>query len=383
MTIRTVMAGVLAAAAVLAAAPTPAEQKIALAQKSVESKPKNSQGYVDLALAYARRARETSDTSFYTKGEQALQKAIELDPSNFGARKVEVWLLLGRHEFSRALDKALELNKRVPDDVLVYGFLTDAYVELGKYKEAEDAAQWMLNLRPGNVPALTRTAYLRELFGDFDGAVDAMNMAYTSTSPTEIEDRAWMLTQVGHLRLMQGRVADAERVLESALTLFPGYHYALGNMAKVRAAQGRFADAVKLEEARYSAAPHAENLFTLAEALDKAGEKEKAAAAYSEFEKKALAESKGADNANHELVMYYAGYAKKPAEAVRVAKMEAARRKDVHTLHVYAWALFANGQTADARKQMEKVLAVGVRDPEVLAHAAKMGRGDAEGAGGF
>ena len=61
------------------------------------------------------------------------------------------------------LELAEQLNQRAPDDVVVYGFLVDANVELGNYDAAVDAAQWMLDLHPGNVPALTRAAYLREL----------------------------------------------------------------------------------------------------------------------------------------------------------------------------------------------------------------------------
>ena len=82
---------------------------------------------------------------------------------------MRVWVLLGKHQFAAALELARSLNKEIPDDVQVYGFLTDALVELGNYKEAEEACQWMLDLRPGNVAALTRASYLRELFGDIEG----------------------------------------------------------------------------------------------------------------------------------------------------------------------------------------------------------------------
>jgi hypothetical protein len=75
---------------------------------------------------------------------------------------------------------------------MIYGFLTDANVELGNYKEAEEAAQRMLDLRPGNLPGVTRAAYLRELFGDVDGALELMNMALQSTPTTEAEDAAWI-----------------------------------------------------------------------------------------------------------------------------------------------------------------------------------------------
>ena len=84
---------------------------------------------------------------------------------------------------------------------MVYGLLTEANAELGYYKDAETAAQWMLNLRPGNLPALTNAAHLRELFGDMEGSYELLQMAYESTPPTEEEERAWLLTQMGHLRL--------------------------------------------------------------------------------------------------------------------------------------------------------------------------------------
>src|SRR5207245_10700323 len=162
---------------------------------------------------------------------------------NLVGKKIPVGLPLGRHEFAAALDVAKALNKRVPDDVLIYGFLTDANAELGNYKEAERAAQWTLDLRPGNLPGVTRAAYLRELFGDVDGALELMDMAYQSTPPTETEDRAWILTQMGHLLIISGKTDKAEKLLQQALALFPGYHYALGNLAKVRIQQKRYSQA--------------------------------------------------------------------------------------------------------------------------------------------
>src|SRR5207244_1908307 len=79
-----------------------------------------------LARALARRARETSDVGFYAQAEDALKRSLDLAPGNLDGEKIHVWLLLGRHEFAAALDAAKALNKRVPDDVLIYGFLTDA-----------------------------------------------------------------------------------------------------------------------------------------------------------------------------------------------------------------------------------------------------------------
>lgn len=352
--------------------PSPAERSIAQATRLIEKNPKNFEAYNALALALSRRARETSDVSYYTQAESALRQSFTISPDNLDGARIHIWLLLGKHEFAAALEEARKLNKRMPDDVMTYGFLTDANVELGNYKDAETAAQMMLDLRPGNLPALTRAAYLRELFGDVDGSLELMNMALQSTAPSEVEDAAWILTQMAHLELSTGKTADAEQYLQRALTLFPGYHYALGNLAKVRIQQQRYDEAVQLLQQRYQAAPHAENLFDLAEALQFAGRSKDSSKAFAEFEQKSLLESNRGDNSNRELIFYYADHAHRPARSLDIAEREFARRHDVYTLDAYAWALHVNGRDQEARKRMDEALAVGIRDTKVLRHASEI-----------
>jgi tetratricopeptide (TPR) repeat protein len=348
---------------------SPAERGMEQAKTLIEKNPKDFEAYNALALALSRRARETSDVKFYAQAEETLRKSFEVSPDNFDGQRIQVWLLLGKHEFAAALEAAKKLNQKMPDDVMLYGFLTDANVELGNYKDAETAAQWMLDLKPGNTPGLTRAAYLRELYGDIEGSLELMNMAYQSTPPGEVEDGAWIVTQMAHLNLAIGKTDEAEKLLQQALVMFPGYHYALGNLAKVRIQQKRYDEAVGLLKQRYLAAPHAENLFDLAQALQLAGKTDDANNAFAEFEQKSLLETNRGDNSNHELIFYYADFAKKPAKALEVAQREFARRHDVFTLDSYAWALYANGQYAEARKQIETALAVGIRDAKIFRHA--------------
>jgi tetratricopeptide (TPR) repeat protein len=351
---------------------SPAEQSMAVAQKLIEKNPQNYEAYNALALALSRRARETSDVKFYNEAEAALQKSFAIAPANFDGERIQVWLLLGKHEFAAALAEGTKLNKRMPDDVMVYGFLTDANVELGNYQDAEAACQRMLDLRTGNLPAITRAAYLRELFGEIDGSLELMNMAFQSTPPAQAEDGAWILTQMGHLELATGNLDKAEKLLHQALAMFPSYHYALGNLAKVRIQQKRYGEAVDLLQQRYQAAPHAENLYDLAEALQLAGKTDEAKKAFAEFEQRSLLETNRADNSNHELIFYYADHANQPAKALEVAQREIARRHDVFTLDAYAWALYVNGQYAEARKQIETALAVGIRDAKMFRHAGEI-----------
>lgn len=329
--------------------------------------------WTERAMALARRARETSDAAFYVQGLEAVERALALAPQDFEALKAKAWLLLGQHRFDEALAIAQRLNAKAPDDVIVYGLLTDAYVELGRYAEAERACQWMLDLRPGNLPALTRASYLRELFGDAEGALELMALALDQTPAGEAEERAWVLTQIGHLRLALGRPAEAEATLTQALEAFPGYHYALGQLARVRGEQGRHAEAARLREQHYAAAPHPENLYELGAALRRAGRRKEAGQAFARFERAARAEMASPDNANRELIYYYTDHARRPAEALRVAEVEIARRSDLFTLEAYAWALRANGRHREARRHMEAALAVGSRDARLLHHARALG----------
>lgn len=355
--------------ATAALASTPAEMAIEKAQAEIAKHPDHAPYYNVLAMAYARRARETSDVQYYAKAEETLRHCFALAPDNYEGLKTKAWLELGRHEFAKALETATKLNKKAPDDVIVYGYLVDANTELGNYKEAVAAAQWMLDLRAGNIPGLTRAGYQRELHGNLPGALELMQMAYDATPYAETEDRAWLLAQLAHLHFIMGDLAQAEEYAHRALATFPDYHYALGALAQVRMAQKRYDEAVILMGKRYASAPHAENLYALAEALESAGHTDEAKQAFAEFERKSLAETNIADNSNHELIAYYVDHAHEPAEALEVAQRELERRRDVLTLDCYAWALAANGQYEAAQEQIQKALRVGVKDPKILAHA--------------
>ena len=58
---------------------TPAEKRIAWARKVLASDPKRVDAWNELALALSRRARETSDTSFYKEAWTATEKSLQLE----------------------------------------------------------------------------------------------------------------------------------------------------------------------------------------------------------------------------------------------------------------------------------------------------------------
>jgi tetratricopeptide (TPR) repeat protein len=352
--------------------PSPAERKIAAARELITRNPSKAQGYNDLAMALARRARETADPSHYDQAAKALAESRKLSPDNLETERIDVWILLGKHEFARALEKAQALNRKVPDDVMTYGMLVDAYVELGEYRKAEDSAQWMINLRPGSVPALTRTAYLREIWGDVEGALESMTEALEQIPSRESEERAWVLTHMAHLHLLAGRTDRAQSLAEEALALFPNYHYALAELARAHGRRGDHSKAAQLLAERFRVAPHPENLFAWGDALARAGRTSEARSKFGEFERLARAEMNGPDNANRELALYLVDHGKRAADAVQIMEREMAWRRDVYTLDVYAWALYAAGRRDEARRHIGEAIKVGTIDPQIRRHATEI-----------
>jgi tetratricopeptide (TPR) repeat protein len=348
---------------------TPAQQKIAWAEAAIKAHPDRSQPYNDLAVGCVSRVRETADTSYYDQAEAALRKSLELTPGNLEGQKAQVMILLGRGEFARALDLAKALNKKTPDDVLVYGFVADAAIELGEYADAEQAVQWMLDIRPGNVPALLRGASLRRLYGDTEGATLFFSQAYQQIPPTQAEDLAWTLTQMADLQFSVGHIDDSESLLHSALHKFPGYYQARESLAHVQTARRHYSEAVELLRERNQSFPTAASRHALAQALERAGQIAEANSAYQNFETSARSMVDSADNANEELVFYYLAHGHSPAEALRIARIEIAKRHDVSTLDAYAWALFSNAHCEEAQRQIARALAVGARDAAIYYHA--------------
>jgi tetratricopeptide (TPR) repeat protein len=347
---------------------TPAQQQIAWSQAAIQTNPDKAQPYNDLALGYIRRARETGDNSYLNQAEAALKDSAKRVPGNLEGEKAHAMILLGRDQFVEALQFSRKLNQKTPDDILTYGFIADAATALGDYAEAEQATQWMLDLREGNIPGLLRAARLRVIYGDTDGALDFYSQAYQQIPPTQTEDQAWTLTQMAEIQLSTGHLDEADSLLRSALQKFPGYYLTLEAAARVETARHHYSQALDLLRQRDDGSVSLSSLYFLALTLDRAGDST-AASAYKGFELKALNATNEAVNANRQLVLYYLGRGNKPAEALRIAEQEVSRRHDVFTLDAHAWALCANSRYGDAKKQIDPVLALGIRDAAIFYHA--------------
>ncbi len=365
-----------------AARPSPAEQSIAAARQQIAADAKRPQGYNELALASIRRAREMGNPAFFQDAETALHTGLTLAPNDFQLQKTDIALLLGRQQFAQALAKAKLLHSKVPDDVTLYGYLAEANSALGNYTDADTDAQWMLNLRPNNIPGLLLGAQLRVVYGDAPGALEFLNQAFGETPQIEPEEQASIANRIAAIELAQGQLPAAGQALAQAEGLFPQSPVTRMNLARLRLAQGKPLEAVALLQQQVAQEQAQGNsstgtLFLLAQAQGAANQPE-TAATWSRFEASAKGETDKPANSNLDLILYYAGLAGaapvNASAALALAQQRATSQHDADTLDAYAWALYANGNFAEADGEMQKAIALGINSAQFDEHAGEIAR---------
>lgn len=357
-------------------AASPALRSVQLAEEAIRLAPDNVEAYNRLARAWLRRGGEVERGDCYEKAESAARKALALNEKSFSARRLLIESLLGLGRERTALELAEALNRDNRDDLDGYGLIVDAAIALGRYDQAEEAAQWMLDLRPDRVEGLSRAAALRELLGDLEGAADFQNRVFLGTPPDQPEAKAETLGHLARLLRYQGHADEADRVLKEAIQLSPDKPSVLLELAWLRESQGRPDEAVALLRRRVEVSPEPERFYRLGELLRRTGKSEEAAEAFRKFEETALALRDQPRNANLLLALHWAETPSQVAQALELIEKEAANRSDVHTRSVLALLLHAAGRDREALREIEKVLAVGTRDPEILARAAVIRGGD-------
>ena len=291
-----------------------------------------------------------------------------LAPDHFEAGKVRVWLLLGPAPIrGRARARHRAQPRRCPTTSWCTASRRSP-TRAGHYAQAETSAQWMLDLRPGSVPGLTRAAYLRELFGDIEGAIELMGAAVNRMPSHETEDRAWLLTHLGHLELVRGSRPPPTRRCERRSRSF--------RTTTTRSARWPGADGAGTAPRRgLCCTASATRSRPIPRTSSRSLKRRRAPASASRPPCVRRVRSRRGGPRSGTSTTPTASWSptgpvseSPPTHCARRVEIE--RRRDVYTLDTHAWALQANGRLDEARRAIDEALAVGVQHPRLLERAA-------------
>ncbi len=353
---------------------TPADRAIREAEARLTAQPQDSTLSVALATAYMQKARESGDASYYGRAEAAVKQALSVQPDSVEALRTLAWVQTGKHEFREALATAERLRERLPDDPLVHGLLGDAAVELGEYKRAEEEFQIMLDLRPG-MASYSRAAYLRELYGDPDGAIEFMERAAKTGSAKDPEPLAWCLVQLGNLYFNQGRLGKAELAYNNALIVFPHYYQALAALGRVRGAARQYPEALDLYRQAVEIVPAPDLIAATGDLLMLSGKSDEAEKQYRLVEYIEHVNEVNQVTYTRQLGLFYADHDRQLEEAEKLAEAEVQRRSDIYSFDTLAWVYYKRGRFPEAQKAMTQALRLETQDALLLFHAGMIARG--------
>src|SRR5215831_15461660 len=349
---------------------TRTDSQIAYYQQLIKRNPRNGRAFYGLGDALIRKARETGDPNYFNRAEEALRKSLEIAPQNAGATRHLAYVFYSRHEFEPAALYARKAIEIEADDGDSYGILGDALLEVGKYDEARDTYQKMMQLED-SLYSRSRLAGLKSIHGDSMGSIAELEKAIAAGKATQqpAESVAWAQWQLGTDFLSLGDLAKAEAYYRQSLQSYPNYYRAQAGMAQVRGAQKRYDEAIDHYQKAIAVLPMPDYVAALGDLYGKIG---KPAQARQQYE---LVEYIGRLNAinqvlyNRELAYFYADHDMKLAESLELAKRELDYRKDIYAYDLLAWTLTKNGRHAEAQAAMASALRLGTQDARLFYHA--------------
>lgn len=346
--------------------------QIAQLEERVREQPQDRAALTRLTAAYVQRARESGDPSYYALADTAVKQALALDGDDVSAIIVSGGLALSRHDFGEALALGERARTLAPDVVAAYAVITDANVELGRYEEAVASAQQQADLHP-DFAAYTRISYLRELHGDIDGAIAAMQEAVDAGSGVA-QDAVWGRVLLGNLYLAKNDEVRAERQYRHAASILPDDPLASAGIARLAALRGDYATAERQYRAAIDRRPLPEFVIALGDLLAMQGRNAEAKQEYALVAAiEQLFAANGVDT-DVELALFNADHDIDLEATYERAVAGYARRSSVYAADTAAWAAFKAGHLDEAHRYIGEALRLGTKEPRFAYHAAMIAR---------
>jgi tetratricopeptide (TPR) repeat protein len=338
---------------------------------ALRNNPEDAKAYLSLASVFITEGRITGNNGYYGNAAiKMLDKVIGSNPKDknilFEGLSLKSAVLLNMHQFKDALIIA-EQGKAINDfNSGIYGALVDAHVEMGNYKEAVKDCDQMLSIRP-DLRSYSRASYLRQIYGDNNGAIEAMKMAVESGVPG-MESTEWARVTWGDLYLNTGKLDTAKMIYESSLTYRPGYPYAEMGLARIAAAHKNYEEAINHTRNAIKTLSEVSFVSYLADMYLLKGDEDKAMDTYKDVVRlledgeKEMQNAAIKHNGHRELAIAYLNiknYEKALSHATADYRM---RPQNIDANELMAWVLYKKGSFAEAKKYQDQVFTTKIKN---------------------
>jgi tetratricopeptide (TPR) repeat protein len=340
----------------------------------IKNNPADIKSMIALAALFIQEGRITGNYNYYNAAAAKLvDDVLAKDPKNFEALTFKATILLSQHQFGEANKIAEQVRQIYPQNAYVYGLIVDANVELGNYEAALEAADQMISIRP-DIRSYSRIAYLREIHGDIEGAIEAMTLAVDAGAPGD-ENTEWCRVQMGKLYEQIGKMKEAEMQYIVAVENRQNYPYALAHIAGIKTREKNYTKALALYMQADSLIPDHTFKEGMAEVYNLMGQPAKAKNIADDiltYMKQFSGDNRKemGQNEDHEMAHAYMGVGNYD-KALEYALSEYKRRPaNIEVNETVAIVYYEKGEYAKALPYIESALKTNCKNPELLCHAA-------------
>jgi tetratricopeptide (TPR) repeat protein len=342
--------------------------------RKINTNPSDIKSLLALTAQYIQEARNTGNFNYYNRAAlKCINAVLEKDAKSLEALTFKATILFSQHHFTDGLAIATLAQQLYPYNAYVYGLVVDGYVESGKYKEAIEAADKMISIRP-DIRSYSRIAYLREIHGDIPGAIAAMKMAVDAGAPGD-ENTEWCRVQLGKLFEKIGNVNEAKMHYTIAANNRQNYPYALAGLARIATDEKDHTKALGLYIQADSLIPDHTFKEGITEMYNLTGQTEKAKMVaeeilnYMKNFSSAGGDKNSGQNEDHEMAHAYLGV-NNYEKALEYALLEYNRRpENIEVNETVAIVYYAKGGYSKALPYIETALKTNCKNPELLCHA--------------
>lgn len=357
--------------------PTPAQQRDNeidfWARRAIED-PESADALSRVAAVTLQRSRETGDFNDVLRAEDAARRSLaRRDQRNGATRVLLASTLLAQHRFADALAVAQRLVRDNPGVPAYLAMRGETEMETGDYDAARATFDTVARM-PASLSVMGRRARWAELTGHVAESRQILSRAIADVSAqvgTTPEQVAWFRLRLGDLEFRAGKLRRARDAYDAGLAAWPDDYRIHAALARLDAAQGRWADALAHGDRVLAVQLDPATLAVMGDAHAALGDTVSAAKSWRAMEV-AVAGQPGAYHRAWSLFLL--DHDRRVGDVVAAARAELETRHDVYGWDVYAWALHRHGDHQAARDAMVRALALHTPDALLYYHAGMIER---------